>query len=168
MDWTDANGRTYGDFERRGDTFNCADEEMAKVSKARREGRMAPPQLKVQLINPRRRDPRSVKRDQPEAAPTASLEVSMQIIKINDVEYVDFEATFEGLYSNGDFVFRVDEGEMKGERFTMNHALNDQAPGMGWFGLPEFKTGHICPNQHTVRIHASYARMQGILAPAQQ
>lgn len=38
--WTDANGREYADFERSGDTFDCADEEMAKLSQARREGRM--------------------------------------------------------------------------------------------------------------------------------
>lgn len=42
--WTDTNGREYVDFERSGDTFDCADDEMARLAAARREGRMAPKQ----------------------------------------------------------------------------------------------------------------------------
>ena len=128
----------------------------------------------------RGRDSRSVRRDQPEAGPAASKEVSMRIVKINDVEYVDLKATFEGVYSNGNFIVRMDEGESTGLQFTIAHSLYELTPSDGTFGLPEFKSGDICPNlsefksgdicpnQHTTRLRASYARERGILAPDQR
>jgi len=37
--WTDANNRKYAEYERAGDTLECADEEISKLRAAQRAGK---------------------------------------------------------------------------------------------------------------------------------
>src|SRR5262245_11104196 len=67
-----------------------------------------------------------------------------RVIELSGVRYVDYEAYFCEVDTQGYFTFRPTAGEKRGERFRAAHSIRDSDPAEGCFGIQVISGTGIC------------------------
>ncbi|SRR6266498_59312 len=86
-----------------------------------------------------------------------------RVIEICGVKYVDFEAYFFEVDTQGYFTFRPTAGEKSGERFRAPQSMRDSEPVDGHFGIQVIAGAGICGYMQEVRMSLNWAQKTGIV-----
>jgi hypothetical protein len=86
-----------------------------------------------------------------------------RVIELSGVKYVDYEAYFYEVDTQGYFTFRRTAGEKRGESFRATHSFRDSDPAEGYFGIQVIAGTGICGYIQEIRMSLRWAQRTGIV-----